>query len=144
MDLTEKILKLTTLALGLRGKTIRLQGVELGLGVCMVVADGGPNGNLAAMRVEWVLAEDGPQSKPDCACAVCETGNVLAEPKLAFTVTSLLSNGRAEKLVLDSCAYSDGRFTAKVRNTASRRCDVGEGKSMILAVAHATAKASRE
>ena len=141
MNLTEKVLQLTTIALGLKGKTIRLQGVELAIGMAMITNER-PGGESPAMTLELLIPEDGPKPKDGCECEVCQTAQALSGG-IAGLTSLLLTKGRAAKLVLDSCGSTEDGFTAKVRNTATRRCDVGEGCTMLIAVAHAAAKSAR-
>lgn len=140
MDLSEKVLKLTTVALGIKGKTLRLQGAEFHIGMCAVTCDG--QSHAPKMTLELFLAED-MEPNPDCTCDTCIASRSMKGP-ISIIVSELLIKGRSAKLVLDSCGAAQDGFTAKVRNTATRRCDVGEGATMVLAVAHATAKSCRE
>lgn len=143
MNLAEKILKLTTTALGLKGKVLRLQGEEFVVGIAAVTNDNGPREDLAALTLQLFFEEDGPKKDKDCNCQTCKITNAMTD-KVALMTSALLVFGKTDRLILDSCGACDNGFTAKVRNTATRRCDVGEGTSMVLAVADATAKASRE
>jgi hypothetical protein len=143
MNLAEKILKFTTVALGLKNKTLRIQGEEFRIAMCAVTNDNGPKDDLPALTIQLFFPDDVPAAKEDCTCEGCKVSQAMS-PKISVKVAQLLTEGRTRNLILDSCGHATDGFTAKVRHTATRRCDVGEGKTLILAVAHATAKAIRE
>lgn len=92
------------------------------------------------MIVHLSLKEKVETCDADCDCHICQASRSLDTENCA-DVVNLLTKGRSETLILDSCSASDKGFHVKLRNLETRRCDVAEGPNFTIAIARAATKA---
>lgn len=134
----DDILKLTTIATSLKGNKLRLTGETTAI-VTIAIHNDTPD-HSARMLMELSLPDPEDPCETACDCKRC-SDNLEVKSADPFRVYQLISAGRHKKLLMDSLAACEGGFAVKIRNTATRRCDVGEGSTIVLATARAVNKA---
>lgn len=135
---TDTITRLTTLADTIHGKRIRLGTELLRVGQLALV---GKDGNFRLAMEVFIDDGTGANNKcPDCG------GDHSAHPaQLNSTALAKLAlDGTSGDFLLDSSSRGEsGRYTVKLQGTKSRRCFVGEGNTLLNAIAAAVAKSAQ-
>ncbi len=131
---TNTITRLTALADKIHGASIRLCGEVVSVGQIALV---GRNGQFR-LAMEIFIEDPALNGKcPDCGSDHADCPKQLASTAIA----KLALEGNSGDFILDSTFRGEnGRYTAKLQGTKSRHGYVGEGETLVDAIAAAVAK----